>query len=51
MQSCKLKYSGINPETYDPPEGIDIVWNDKKTCTVYYTKNEDLEKVKKDIAR
>jgi hypothetical protein len=51
MQSCKLKYSGINPETYDPPQNIDIVWHDEKTCTIYYEKKEDLEKVKNDLSR
>ena len=44
VQSSKLKYSGINPETYDPPEGVNIVWNDNNTCTVYYSKDDDLEK-------
>ena len=49
VQSSKLKYSGINPETYDPPEGVNIVWNDNNTCTVYYSKDDDLEKVKKSL--
>ena len=50
MLLCKIKYSGVNPETYDPPEGVNIVWNDKETCTIHYEKEADLEKVKKEIS-
>jgi len=50
MLSCKLKYSGLNPETYDPPQNIDIVWHDEKSCTVYYETEAQLQQVKKELS-